>query len=84
MYLDDILIYTKDPSQLHVDIVGSILEQFWRYSLYTNLKKCEFYEDEVQFLSIVVLANKIKMEEKKIETIKNWPELKLVINIQMF
>lgn len=35
-------------------------------------------------LSFVILANRIKIEEEKIETIKKWPELKSVKNIQVF
>ncbi len=42
VYLDDILIYIENPGQLHVEIVRWILEQLWKYSLYTYLKKCHF------------------------------------------
>ncbi len=40
MYLDDILIYTKDLGQPHVKTVRWVLEQLRKYSLYVNLKKC--------------------------------------------
>ena len=43
VYLDDILIYTKDPGQPHVEDVCWILDQLRKYSLFSNLKKCRFH-----------------------------------------
>ena len=43
VYLDDILIYTKDPGQPHVEAVRWVLDQLRKYSLFTNRKKCHFY-----------------------------------------
>ena len=42
-YLDDILIYTKDPGQLHIEAIRWVLDQLWKYSLFANLKKCYFH-----------------------------------------
>lgn len=81
IYLDDILIYTEDPRQPHVEVVQSVLEQSQKYSLYMNLKKCWFHEDEIWFLGFVVLAQGIRMEEEKIEVVKDWPEPKSVRDI---
>ncbi len=47
VYLDDILVYTKDPGQPHVDSIRWVLEQLRKHGFYANLKKCWFYEDEV-------------------------------------
>ena len=43
VYLDDILINTKDPSQPHVEAVRWVLDHLRKYSLFANLKKCCFY-----------------------------------------
>ena len=43
IYLDDILIYTKNPSQLHIEAVRWVLDQFRKYLLCANLKKCCFH-----------------------------------------
>ena len=43
IYLDNILIYTKDPNQLHVEAVRWVLDQLWKYSLFANLKKYCFH-----------------------------------------
>ena len=47
VYLDDILIYTKDPGQPHVKAIRWVLDQLWKYGLFANLKKCCFHQDEV-------------------------------------
>ena len=84
VYLDDILIYTKDPGQPHVDAVCWILDQLRKYSLFANLKKCRFYQDEIRFLGYIVSSKGISMEAKRIEVVKEWPELKSVRDIQVF
>ncbi len=70
VYLDDIVIYTKDPGKPHVDAIQWVLEQLQKHGLYANLKKFQFHEDEIQFLDFVVLAQEIRMEEERIEAVK--------------
>ncbi len=84
IYLDVILIYTKNPGQPHVNTVQWVLEQLQKPDMYANLKKCWFHEDEVQFLGFVVSAQRIKIKKEKIETVKDWPELQSVRDIQVF
>ena len=47
VYLDNIFIYTNDDRDGHVAIVWWILEQLRKFSLFANLKKCQFHQDEV-------------------------------------
>ena len=71
VYLDDILIYTKDLGQPHVEAVCWVLDQLQKHFLFANLKKCQFYQDEVCFLKYVILLKRISMEAEKIKIIKN-------------
>ena len=41
IYLDDILIFSADPSR-HESDVKEVLEQLWQHKLFAKLKKCEF------------------------------------------
>ncbi len=75
VYLDDILIYTKDSSQSYVEAVQWVLEQLWKHGLYANLKRWRFQKDKVKFLDFVVSAQEIRMKEEKIEAVRDWPEL---------
>ena len=81
VYLDDILIYTKNLGQPHVEAVRCILDQLWKHSLFANLKKWQFNLNEIRFLGYVVLSKGISIEVEKIEVVKDWPEPKLVQDI---
>ena len=50
VYLDDILIYIEDPGLPYVNVICWVLNQHWKYSLFANLKKCRFHQDEIRFL----------------------------------
>ena len=78
IYLDNILIYTEDPSQEYVETVWWVLDILRKNGLFANLKKCWFYKDEMWFLKYVVSSQNIWIEDKRIEKVKNWPEPKLV------
>ena len=64
IYLDNILIYTKDTGQGYVNVVYWVLNKFRKYCLFANLKKCCFYKDEVQFLGHVISAQRVKIEDE--------------------
>lgn len=84
MYLDNILIYIEDLGQPYINVVRWVLEQFQRHGLFTNLKKCYFYQNKICFLKFVVSVQSINIEGKKIEIIKTWPELMSIRDIQVF
>ena len=84
VYHDDIPIFTEDLGQAHVNAVWWILEELTKNSLFANLKKYCFHNDEVRFLGYVVLAQKVQIEDKRIDVVKNWPEPKSVCDIQVF
>ena len=50
---------------------------------FANFKKCRFYKDKVRFLEYVVSAQRVQIEEEKIDAVKNWPEPKFVYDIQV-
>ena len=81
VYLDDILIYTDDDKDRHVLVVRWVLEQLRKFSLFANLKKCRFHQKEVRFLGYVVSSKGIRMEDERIEAVKQWPEPQSVQDI---
>ena len=58
-----------------------VFDQLRKFLLYTNLKKCQFYQEEVQFLGYIVTLRGICMEDERIKVVEQWPELKLVRDI---
>ena len=45
---------------------------------------CRFHKDEVRFLGYVVSAQGVRMDDERIEAVKNWPEPTSVRAIQVF
>jgi hypothetical protein len=49
-----------------------MLTILWKHDLYLNIKKCQFKQTKVDYLGIHVGDKQIKMEEGKIEKVKDW------------
>ncbi len=81
VYLNDILIYTESEGEEYVQAVRWVLDQLQKHSLYANLKKCRFHQDEVRFLGYIVSHQGIPMEEEQIKAVRDWPEPQSVRNI---
>ena len=84
VYLDDILIYTENLGQPHIDAVHWVLEQLRRHGLFANLKKCHFHQDKFQILGFVISSQGISMEEERYEVVKAWSEPKSIRDILVF
>lgn len=61
-----------------------VVDVLRKHSLFAKLQKCRFYKDEVCFLGYVFSSQGIKIEDKKIEAIKNSPKPKSIRYIQIF
>ena len=70
IYLDDILIYLKDPFkyELHVKLV---LQRLYKVSLQVNIKKLEFSVTYTKFLRFVVTTNSMEINPEKVESLRN-------------
>ena len=71
VYLDNILIYTKDQRRDYVEAVRWVLDILRKNGLFANLKKCRFHKDEVRFLGYVVSSQGIRIEDERIEVVRN-------------
>ncbi len=68
-YLNDIIIYSKILKE-HVSYVFKILKCLNRRNLHLKLKKCEFHQEEVDFLEFVVERHEVRINLKKLRAIK--------------
>ena len=84
VYLDDILIYTEDLGKAHVDTIQWVLKELRKNGPFANFKKFRFHKDEVRFLEYVISAQGVRMEEERIDIVKNWLEPKSIYDIQVF
>ena len=84
IYLDDIFIYTKSKGKEHIQAIQWVLDQLRKHLLYTNLKKCQFYQDEMRFLGYIVSFQGIQIEKEKIKAVYDWLELQSICDILVF
>ena len=83
MYIDDILIYFKDP-KAHRWHVTEVLERLRKHGLYVKLSKCKFSTDAVEFLGYMIGPDSVAMESSRVEMILKWPVPCTYREIQVF
>ena len=83
VYFDDILVYSKNLDE-HINHLHCVLAVLRKEKLYANLKKCSFCMDKIVFLSYVVSAKGIEVNEEKVKTIKEWSTPKSITEVRNF
>ena len=77
VYLNNILVYSKNEKD-HKKHIKQILNTLKKVNLRIILKKNQFHQTEIEFLSYIITNYKIKMNLKKIRVIIEWFVSKLV------
>ena len=72
IYLDDILIYSNNPSDHKNHICNP------------HPDKCRFSKDTIEYLSFILSKDRLKMDPSKVQTIQDWPEPHKVKDVQSF
>ena len=83
MFIDDILVYSKDRED-HDKHLQVVLETLRKEQLYAKMSKCEFWLREVSFLKHIVSEEGIKVDPSKIEVILEWKPLRNVTEVCSF
>ena len=85
VYIDNLMIFTKTENQAeHDKIVLEVLRQLEENDLFVKPEKCMFHATEVDFLSMIVRHDGIKMDQEKVKAILEWPEPKTVKGVRSF
>ncbi|CAI7883867.1 unnamed protein product [Closterium sp. NIES-54] len=83
VYLDDILIYSRDMKQ-HIEHLRRVFEILRWEKLFVKLSKSEFALKKVQFLGHMVSAQGVHVGPKKIEAVRTWKTQENVKELQQF
>ncbi|KAJ1580818.1 hypothetical protein NDA12_007095 [Ustilago hordei] len=83
VYLDNFLIFS-DTEEAHVKHVTEVLTRLRNNRLFAKLSKCEFHTKIVEFLGYIIKPMGIEMDPEKVCTVKEWPMLESIHDIQRF
>jgi hypothetical protein len=83
VFIDDILIYSSTAEE-HEQHLRVVLEKLRQNQLYAKFSKCDFWLEEVSFLSHVLTAEGVAIDPAKIEAVKEWEQPRNVIDICNF
>ena len=72
IYLDDIVIFSKDPAS-HLERLEAVLQKLEEVGLKLKPSKCELFQWQIAYLGHATSAQGVATDEGKIEAIKKWP-----------
>jgi hypothetical protein len=83
IFIDDILVFSKTAEE-HEEHLRIVLGKLRQHQLYAKFSKCEFWMEEVAFLSHVLSAKGVAVDPSKIEVVSKWQSPKSVTEIRSF
>ena len=72
VYLDDILIYSSSLDD-HRSTTHEVLQRLLAHDLYLRPEKCEFQQEQIEYLGLVISKGKVTMDPVKIRAVIDWP-----------
>src|ERR1700761_1965086 len=73
VYMNNILIATKDNLERHREIVDAVLDLLAEESYFLRPSKCVFEQRKIEYLGIVIDGNQLSIDPTKAEGLRNWP-----------
>ena len=83
VYLDDILVYGRNPEE-HAANLEKVLQVLQDEEFYAKLSKCTFNQSEIKFLGHIIGRNGVKVNPKKVATVRDWPTPRHAKHVQQF
>ena len=72
IYLDDIVIFSKDLAS-HLKRLKAVFQKLEKAGLKLEPSECELFWRQLAYLGHVISAKGVATDESKIEAINNWP-----------
>ena len=71
VYLDDILIFSRDPKE-HTNYIQLVLQRLLENRLFVKAEKCVFDAASVEFLGHILEKGKVRADPKKVRAVEEW------------
>ena len=84
VYMDNILVATKDDQEFHNQCVHQMLEKLKKHDLYLKPEKCIFNQKRIEFLGVILEDGTVQMDPAKVKGVADWPPPKNVMDIHSF
>ncbi len=82
--MDDILIATKEDLDKHWRRIHQVLQRLQDHDLYLKPEKCQFHQEEVEYLEVILGQGATRMDWVKVQGILNWPQPMTQKELQAF
>jgi hypothetical protein len=83
VFIYDILIYSKNREE-HEEHLRLVLQVLMEHHLYSKFRKCDFFQNQVNYLGHVISKEGVVVDPDKIRYIMEWPTPKDVSDIRSF
>ena len=83
VFLDDILIYSRTKEE-HEKHIRAVLDRLRSEKFFGRIKKCDFYQSEVEYLGFDEGAYGVKPSLSKVKAVAEWPTPTSVKDIRSF
>ena len=81
--MDDIFIFTRTIEE-NVECTKRVLQRLADNDLYLKPEKSIFWAKEVEYLSMIISENQLRMDPVKLRGIAEWPRPTTVKNVRSF
>ncbi|GBG92923.1 hypothetical protein CBR_g57759 [Chara braunii] len=83
IYLDDILLYSRTLDE-HLEHLRAVLERLRIAKYKANRDKCEFAQQELEYLGHYVTPQGIRLLADKVQAIQDWPDNNCTTHVRSF
>ncbi|XP_064875137.1 uncharacterized protein LOC135572058 [Oncorhynchus nerka] len=84
VYLDDILIFSKELSSHIQHVIKQVLQWLLENRLFVKAEKCDFHAHTTSFLGYIISRGEIKMDQEKVRAVRDWARPGTRLQLQRF
>ena len=84
IYMDDMLIATKDNMEFHRKCVLRVLRKLQEHDLYLKPQKCEFHKEKIEYLGVILEHSTVQMDLVKVKGVADWNKPQNATDIRAF